>query len=188
MKTKETQDLLLKAAGLYGKDIVQVFVGSVVSVNEDERTCTVETVSAEASFEMPDVKLTGSNNDGMILIPQVDSTVLVATTDRSGAYILMTSDIDKCLVIIDDQNFFEFDSTSFRFNGGENEGLMKISQTVSKLNALENDLNTIKAAILGWAPVAGDGGTALKAALAAWYGQLFVPTTQAELENTKVKH
>ena len=74
------------------------------------------------------------------------------------------------------------------FNGGSNNGLIKISDLISKMNAIENDLNTMKGIWAACVPVPTDGGTAIKAAFATYAAQLFVPTLQAELENTKVKH
>lgn len=72
--------------------------------------------------------------------------------------------------------------------GDQHGGLVKVSELVSKLNTIEDDLNDLKMIFSTWVTVPSDGGAALKALAATWYAATIVNTTVANLENDKVKH
>ena len=75
------------------------------------------------------------------------------------------------------------------FDGGENGGMVIVQNLIDKINRLENDINKLKQAFAMWVVVPQDGGAALKAITADWYGNQIIPITQvSDLENTKVKH
>jgi phage baseplate assembly protein gpV len=74
------------------------------------------------------------------------------------------------------------------FNGGSNNGLVKVAALVTKLNNLENDLNNLKTVFTSWTPVPNDGGAALKAGVTTYAAASLTPTVQANLEDVKVKH
>ena len=74
------------------------------------------------------------------------------------------------------------------WNGGGNEGLVKVSVATEKLNALEKDVNNLKQLFSTWVPVAQDGGAALKTAVTSWANSRLVESNKNELQNSKIKH
>ena len=75
-----------------------------------------------------------------------------------------------------------------KINGGTLGGIVKIADVVSQLNALEQDLNTLKTVFASWVPVAQDGGASLKIASEQWSAAQIQPTTVQQLEDTTFKH
>jgi hypothetical protein len=152
---------------------------TVNSVDTSERTCEVTPLNGKA--DLFDVRFQAelSLNVGLFIEPKVNSTVLVAFINSVQAAVVMCSEIEN--IYID-----TYGDTIF--NGGQNDGMVKVGDLVTKLNNLENDVNNLKTAVSGWTPVPNDGGAALKLALATWYAQTLTPTQQSDLENTKVQH
>jgi len=96
---------------------------------------------------------------------------------------------DKITISQNEKKKIEITENLIQFNDGANKGIPIAQNVADKLKRIEDDINTLKQAIAGWAPAVGDGGTALKTALATWFPQQLIPTTQfSDLENDKVKH
>lgn len=112
-----------------------------------------------------------TTNAGFIAVPKVDSFVIVSYLNPSTAFVSMVSEVDALYL-----------------NGNTYGGLVKVVDLVTKLNNVENDLNTVKAAFAAWVVVPGDGGAALKAIAAAWAAATITPTVRANIENTEVTH
>lgn len=76
----------------------------------------------------------------------------------------------------------------YSFNGGNNNGIPKVTPLTAKINALENlvngILNALKTTVIPLAP----SGTYLFAPLYAALNDITPITAQSDLENTKVKH
>lgn len=72
-------------------------------------------------------------------------------------------------------------------NGGSKGGLPTSSELVSKINVLENDLNSLKSTFNSWTPVNNDGGSALKTRLNSWHTTQIIPTTENDISNPDVK-
>jgi len=181
MSIKDLIRILAKSGEKFYSEIARV-----KSVNSD-RTCDVIPINGD--IEIYDVKLQAniSQNTGLVIYPKVNSYVLVSFLDKNNAFVALTTDIDKFEVIIGDYSF-TIDNSGIVFNDGSYGGLIKIADLVTKLNNIENDLNTLKGVFSGWVTAGGDGGAALKAAATTWYGQPLIPTTKNDLENKKVKH
>ena len=101
-------------------------------------------------------------------------TDLSNSTKRDWA-VVMVSEIDK-----------------IEINGGKNGGLIKIEDLVSRLNAIEDDINNLKTTLTGWTPVAQDGGAALKTTLTipgtGWATKQLAKTKTSDLEDDKITH
>ena len=82
----------------------------------------------------------------------------------------------------------QFPAAGITLNGGRLGGLVISGKTAGRLNALENDINELKAVFSAWVPAGTDGGAALKTAAAAWANRQLTQTVAAELENDSVKH
>jgi hypothetical protein len=155
--------------------------GTIVSVDETAFTCDVEvgdSVSSSTYFDVPLRVLIGEQSS-VIEIPENGTQCVICFRDSNigRPQIVMIHKALKILVICD----------NITFNNGTLGGLVKLNDLVAKLNTIESDLNTLKAAFSAWAVVTGDGGAALKAVTAAWYGQILQPTLPVDLENPKIK-
>lgn len=185
--SRELITAIQQMAGTYQNDKVHMLLCTVTAVNEDNRTCDVESVNGDATLSFVDVELMVGVNDGMLLIPAVDSQVYIAYSNVVSPYVTMYSELDK-IIYITGNSGIEITDGSIKFNNGSFGGLVKIEDLVNKLNTIEQDLNTLKTVFSGWTPVANDGGAALKAAAATWYAQQLTTTTVADLENDSVTH
>jgi hypothetical protein len=89
--------------------------------------------------------------------------------------------LQKVEVKIDSQTL-EIDKNGFVFNGGNNKGLLKITDVVDWMSKVYSDLTKLQG-LLNTHPVTGNG---------AALGLTFVPSTpnpnDAMFENSKIKH
>lgn len=166
-------------------------VGTVTAVQAPD-TCTVEPIDGGAEYFK--VRLRGvidGADDGMYAEPKINSYVIISPlmNDEGMMFVSRFTEVTKWHIKVDGGAKVEvLSGGNVKLNGDTHNGLVKVAELVQKLNALENDLNTIKGVFSGWTPVAQDGGAALKAASAAWAGQTLTTTAQVDLENQKVKH
>jgi hypothetical protein len=135
----------------------------------DGHLCDCEPIDGTA--DVLDVRLQTSSASGALIVPAIDSFVIIEFINKTQAYVAMCSEVEEII-----------------FLGGDNGGVVKVSDLVDKLNNLENDLNTLKNIMTTWVPVLGDGGTALKSLITTWAADTLTPTTESELENDKFKH
>lgn len=201
------KDAIMILAGTKNKDVIRVYVGEVDSVDVDERSCSINVLSADAEYILPDCMLSAGDGDGFIKIPAIGSDVLVIETVRSGRYVLMTSDLDQVLNIapevsiesgnatvkVSDNGKVAIDAeTSINgqttVNNGLNGGVPTSLSIATKLNALELKINVIIAAISAAPVVAGDGGASFKTAVSAAIVGNLPLTIKTQLENSKFKH
>jgi hypothetical protein len=176
--------------------------GTVVagSVNEAAATCTVLLSTNDESAPTAGILLNAvtENVNGVLVIPKDDSHVWVAEIDKGKWGLIKTSDVKKVIVKISGTEELIVESGKAVFNGGSNHGMVKVAALVSKLNAVETDLNNLKAAFNAMLttaagfPPAPIPGTALSAFLAtgwsAYAAAAIATSVQTELENTNVKH
>jgi hypothetical protein len=145
-------------------------IATVVSVDGGAGTCEVAPLDGTANLS--DIRLKPEAvNSVFYPVPTVGSVVLIELINDSEGFISMFSQCD-----------------SLKIMDGTLGGLIKIEDLVGKINALESDLNDLKAALSSWVPVASDGGLALKAGLAAYIAATITPTVRLDLENDKITH
>jgi hypothetical protein len=131
--------------------------------------------------------LSANPNDGFICYPEIGSTIRVAVNNKGDKYVLQFSDLQKLRITTGETEIIVQDGEILLGDGSFN-GLVKVDDLVTKLNKLENDLNTLKTAFSTWVVVPADGGAALKAITATWSAQTITPTQSADIENTLIKH
>jgi len=66
-------------------------------------------------------------------------------------------------------------------------GIVKSQKVHDEIKALKDEMNSLKTTLSTWAPMANDGGAALKALLSSFYTPL-PPATKTDYENENVKH
>jgi hypothetical protein len=164
-----------------------IFPAKVKSV--DGETCTIEVGNLEVSDVRLRAVINGSD-DHLLRVPRVGSLVVVA--DMSGGQfrdlvVIEQSETERIDIAIGSTTV-TIEDGQITVNGGDNGGMVNISSLTSRLNTIENDINSLKTVFSTWAPVAQDGGAALKTAAATWAGQQLTTTQDSDYEDTTVKH
>ena len=181
------RELIQKIAGTYGKANVKLFDGTVMSVDNNGRTCTVDSI--DSSLNGIQVRFMLEVSDGDMSVPQVGSTVTVAMTDFTDPYIVSATWLDEKLFVVGNQSY-DIKPDKQIFNDGSYDGLVKVIDLTTKLNAIENLINNLLEAvtavvILG---TVADGG-AVKAGILLGLGSGITPITQqSDIENTSITH
>lgn len=128
---KNIEVAIQRLAGTYLKDIIQIFLCNVDSVDKPNRQCDCTPIGGDANTSLPGVLLCAENNNGLVVFPSVGSTVIVALSTRNSAFVLMYSDIDEVV-----------------FMDGSFGGMVKLldpndaqSGVLARLNNIENLLN-----------------------------------------------
>lgn len=153
----------------YGEKPVTI-LGTIAAVDENSKTCNIN----DDGFIMYGIRLQSVTNAaaGILKVPKIGAQALaVKIEDGDGFMLLDCAEYDKII-----------------FNGGTNGGLINIQSLVNKINAIENDLNSLKTVFKSWTPVAQDGGSALKTAAADWADQTITKTKTKDLEDKTVTH
>ena len=130
---RQIKEAIERLSGTFMQDSVKLFLASVDSVNEAERTCDVTPLTDNATTSYPSVLLMAESDDGVLIIPTINSNVLVNVSKRGIAYVCMFSEIDKVTIIT---------KTLTQFNDGSFGGLVKVQELVDKINRLENTFNS----------------------------------------------
>ena len=171
---------------LAGTDELGEMYGCVCKVTKVEGlSCEVEPVNGDAAIL--DVRLVAEESGNYFsLIPKLGSTVIVQFLNNAAAYVTMVSEVSEVFIKVGGISF-KLTEGGIELNGGQLGGMVKVEALVNKINALESDLNTLKAAFNSWVIVPSDGGAALKTIAATWSAQVITQTVRADLENNKVK-
>jgi len=182
-------------AGTFNRDLVDLLICTVDSISDDQFTCDCTPISGNAKTSIPGVKLNAEKNAGFLIIPKVGSTIVLATSTRNNYFVLLYSDIDKVICIIDANNSYEFSSSGFIWNDGTLGGLVNINILLNKLHTLEGFVNNVKTAVaaINAAAVSAPGTPVTNATLAGFLASILplpviIPTTLLELEDPKIKH
>lgn len=153
-----------------------VMYGKVLSVDEQKNTCVVSPINGDA--DLTDIRLIAeTDKTGNINIPKEQSIVGVILESKDDGWVAFYSEIAKMKIECED----------IEYNGGTNDGIVKINPLVEKINAIENKVNAFVQAFTTWIPIPGDGGAALKT-LVASIAQITPITGKSDLEDTKIKH
>lgn len=151
------------------KESIYSDLAIVKSVDDTTRKATIEIVNSDLEITSR-IQATINITGGLYIKPTIDSYVVVNWINKDLCYISLYSDIDSII-----------------FQNGENLGIPKTPETVEQLNKIEQDINDLKEVFTNWTPVATDGGAALKAAAATWYGSQLTETTNDDIQNENFK-
>jgi hypothetical protein len=169
----ESSEIRAKLKAIVGiDDIPASLLGVVVSVDETEMTCTVTPNIGGANFT--DVMLMADNETtslGIFYKPKVGSQVMISPYSDVDYFVSMVSEVDEVWL-----------------RGTANGGIVKVSDLVTKLNNLENKVNTLIAtfnAHVHPGVTVGAGSTLVTATLVT--GTL-TPTIANDIQSTTVKH
>ena len=111
-----------------------IIVGKVTAFNDTQKTIDVEPVNGDAPVQ--DVRLTPIEGQGNILfVPEVNSYVVIGflESQQTNAYAIGFSSLEKV----------EITASEIAYNGGNKGGLVIVGDLVSKLNQIENKINSL---------------------------------------------
>lgn len=162
-----------------------VMVVEVIEVDEASRTCTV----SDEDIDIPGARLQVVDSAvGLLAVPAVGSYVAVLKLDMPGELLVIATSVVEKLTVSIGSSMVEIKDAEITVNGGTLGGIAKTAEVAAKLNALEQDINTLKTIFASWVPVAQDGGASLKIASEQWSAAQIQPTTVQQLEDTTFKH
>lgn len=175
----------IKAAATRGEKLY-LSVCVVDSVDENNRTIECTPI-VEGAQRIVNMQASIEGGDGILIIPEVGSTVIIGFVDRHNAFVLTHSKIEK--ISIDTKNII--------LNQGENGGIVISEKVTNEMNTVLNRVNSIVTALQTLAaamsatlqvPVVGAAlGTAINSALA----QIMTPlqnVVKTNIENDKITH
>jgi len=151
-------------------DVLYSVLCKVKSVDTTNNICDCVPINGDA--DLLEVRLMAQNTNGFLIIPSVDSVVVVTMINKYTGYVAMFSTIEE-----------------IQLNGKNYDGVVKIGDLVDKLNNLENKVNSIintyNTHTHPYVNVATPATTSPSTSLVV--GTL-TPTQQVDLENTTVLH
>lgn len=166
---------------------IQTEIGTVIDINEETLTCSI---AIENAPERVDVLLrsTTGDNDGFIIIPELNSHVLVSIIQNNPVYSFISgySKVAKVLIKTTDNISFEIADNQIKLNGEQYGGLVKINQLVSRLNNIETAFNELLNHYKNHNHVHPQGPTT-GLLIPSLQSPLSI-TTVEELENKTIKH
>lgn len=112
-------------AGTRNQDEVKLYQCLVNSVDISKRTCSVTTITGNATLTF-DAQIMAGVADGILVEPEVDSYVFVLKSKYTIPFVVMYSDI-----------------VNYSLMGGEFGGLVKVVELTQKINNLERKINEI---------------------------------------------
>jgi len=142
-------------------------VCTVDSVDLVNRTCYCIPINEDA--DITEVRLMANIDNGFLLIPEVNSIVVVSFLSDSSAYVSLVSQVSEV-----------------QLNGTNYDGLVRVIELTEKLNNLENLVNSLVLKYNAHTHIASSFGspTTVPPVLET---TVLTPTTQTEIENLTVK-
>lgn len=150
----------------------------VKSVNVSTRTCVVETLGGKVSSSLT-VRLMASVDDGCLILPSVDSTIVVLFSEQVAPIALMYSEVDRITWL-----------------GGEYDGVPIVSHptdvnkgVLKRLNNIEDLLNDLISKYNTHTHILTlTVGTGTAAPTLTRETSVLTPTQQSDIEHPNIKH
>lgn len=144
-------------------------VCTVDSVDLTNLTCYCVPINDDADIQ--EVRLMANNDNGFLLIPKVDSIVVVSFLSDSSAYVSMVSKVSE-----------------IQLNGTNYGGLIRVEELTTKLNNLENAFNQHLTLYNVHTHAGVMAGSSTTTPVVVPDTQTLTPTVETDLENTTVLH
>lgn len=167
---------------------VKTFTATVKSVDEGGYTCEVQNGEDTPYIARLKAVLDMEDTEGYILIPEIESEVVVTEINIGDYAIIGYSKVSKILLKTEDTSL-NIDKNGIVFNDGSFGGLIKINELKSELDKINQLLQAIIAVLQG-VPIAEPGNgnpSALQQALNSAITGKLLPT-YSRIENEKIKH
>jgi hypothetical protein len=170
MSAGAIREAINKITGNHMADRVYAVDGIVLSVNPIARVCSCEIVNGRTNAIFDEVRLMANVDDGFLISPTVGSNVTIIFSDFTLPYIAQYSGIDKII-----------------FRGGDLGGLVKVEALTTKLNNLENKVNSLLGKYnIHVHPVIAVGS--LSGVTPLVESGILTPTIRLEIENSNISH
>lgn len=166
----QSRDIAEAIRTLSGMDDLTFESSACTVKNIDTTKMVCDCTPLDGSADFLDVRLNANYTKGFTLIPKDGSIVIVTQLSDATAYVSMVSEVDEIYLA-----------------GEDNGGLVKVQDLVSKLNNLENKVNTIITTFNAHTHVASSFGAPTTPPPSPVVGTL-TPTQVSELENKTVLH
>lgn len=119
-------------------DLFESILGTVKNVDPDKKTCTVQPLDDQP--EILEVRLSAveSSDKGVILMPAIESFVIVGQTANEQPHVIMFSEVDSVSTIFEDVEH-KLDANGMRLTVGENdlkEGLADLKISIGQLKVM----------------------------------------------------
>lgn len=187
---KQEQDIISKLAAMGSKDN-ELLSGTVVagSVSESAMTCTVRIMMLDEDVPGVLLNVTENNVKGFIPLPADDSNVWMGWID--GELCVLKCAVAKKVLV--DVGQVLITCNDVQFNGGANDGLVKIKDLVSRLNKVESALSDLISKYnthihTTTATIGAGSALGVIAPTTSTSAKVVTQTAQSDIENTKVKH
>ena len=163
-------DIRTAIKSIAGAATATVVVGRVTAT--DGQTCDVQPLDPHAA-PLLGMALGLTDRAAISFKPKKGSHVLVLLDSPATGFVIAAADC------------------TLQLNAHAEHGhAVDINRVVERLNAIEEDLNSLKKAFKSWQPVAQDGGLVLKEALTApgvgWAMKSIAKTEISDLENPEI--
>lgn len=166
----QSRDIAEAIRTLSGMDDLTFESSACTVKNIDTTKMVCDCTPLDGSADFLDVRLNANYTKGFTLIPKDGSVVIVTQLSDATAYVSMVSEVDEIYLA-----------------GDDNGGLVKVKDLVSKLNAIENKVNTIITTFNAHTHVASSFGAPTTPPPSPVVGTI-TPTQVTDLENKKVLH
>ena len=175
----DIKEAIQKLAGSFKEDKTSIFLGSVKSVQESERTCTVTQLTND--IEIEGIFLTAEKNDGFLQVPAISSTVLVITSTNSERYVALFSEIEYVKI---------YTNKEIWLNGDGLGGIAIVEKIQNNLDSIKSYLDTLKLAISSGITAVGIGVLANGGTGASTFESSMIAAAInfQDMENKNVKH
>lgn len=164
-------------AGTNLKAQTSIFDAKVISVSATARTCVVERLGGQASSRLT-ARLMASVDDGCLMIPAVDSTVIVCMSDYVEPYVTMFSEVDSIVWL-----------------GGEYDGVPIVTHPTNANKGLLKRLNNVENAVrslinnynshVHTGVTTGAGSSAITPQIES---TVLINTAQSDIEHPNITH
>lgn len=149
--------------------------------NAYTKACTVDSVDLVALTcycipingdpDIQEVRLMANVDNGFLLVPEVNSIVLVSFLNDSAGYVSMVSKVSE-----------------IQLNGSNYDGLVRVIELTEKLNNLENAFNQHITLYNLHTHAGVTSGISTTSPVVVPDTQTLIPTIQTEIENLTVLH
>lgn len=164
MSDRDIREAVQWLAGTKLNDSIYCLEATVISVDEGNRVCECDIIAGKAAYRLTDVRLMATVDDGILIIPEIGSNVIVIKSDYIAPFVVQYSGVDKVIL-----------------RGGDLGGLVKVMSNVERLNLIENKVNVLLAAYNSHVHAANNTPT-----VSTVTGTL-TPTQKTDLENENIK-
>lgn len=160
--------------------------GTVKEIDKVERELSLFTPEGA---EIGQIMLQSMSNreSSFVLYPKIGSDCIILFDEESmSGCVIATEEVERMELVIGEARV-EVTEDGIVLNGGNLGGMVKVEALTSRINNIENDLNTLKEVFANWVPASQDGGAALKGVISSWASETLVLTERGDYENEKVK-